>query len=198
VSCGICNSLLLPEARTLDVSLPHELWHEHYLQEMLEARAKWPLINLIEVALRNRMAHQLENRFGTDFFVSEPRQLMSAEINRLRGAQDDSPGVTKFEVIRRLPMGFWLQLLSKKYESTLWAPALWHSFPAWEGRSRKSIHEEATAVWQLRNRIAHHEPTSQNQSLPGIARLTQILLDLEPAFESMIESLHPVESLHEQ
>ena len=63
------------------------------------------------------MAQQLECRFGTDFFVSEPRQPLSGEIGRLRDAQADSPVLTKFEVIRRLPMGFWLQLLSKKYES---------------------------------------------------------------------------------
>jgi hypothetical protein len=198
VSCGICTSLMLPHAITYDHSLPHERWHDHYLIEMLEARAKWPLINLIEVALRSRMSHQLELRFGTDFFVREPRQLMSGEISRLRLAQADSPVVDKFEVIRRLPMGFWLQLLSKKYESILWAPALWHSFPAWEGRSRRSIHEETTAVWRLRNQIAHHEPTSHNKSLPKASELSRLLLGLEPEFEPMVRALHPVESGHEQ
>ncbi len=198
MSCGICTSLMLPHANTHDHSLPHERWHDHYLLEMLEARAKWPLINLIEVALRSRMSHQLDLRFGTDFFVSEPRQLMSGEIRRLRDAQADSPVVTKFEVIKRLPMGFWLQLLSKKYESILWAPALWHSFPAWEGRTRKSIHDEVTSVWRLRNQIAHHEPTSQNKSLPNTSELGRLLLELEPDFESMIHALRPVESGHEQ
>lgn len=198
MTCGICISLLLPEATTCDPSLPHEHWHDHYLREMFEARAKWPMINLIEVALRSRMAHQLEMRFGKDFFVSEPQQLLSGEVNRLRLAQADSPVVDKFEVIKRLPMGFWLQLLSKKYESILWAPALWRSFPAWEGRSRKSIHDEATSVWRLRNQIAHHEPTSQNSSLPNASELSRLLLRLEPDFEPMIHSLHPVESLHEQ
>jgi hypothetical protein len=198
MSCGICNSLLLPQATTYDPSLPHERWHDHYLEEILEARAKWPLINLIEVALRNRMSQQLEDRFGADFFVKEPTQLMSAERSRLRDAQDECLVLTKYEVIRKLPMGFWLLLLSKKYESTLWAPALWRSFPAWEGRTRKSVHEETTAVWKLRNRIAHHEPTRHNTSLPSIPILRQMLLELEPEFASMIHSLHPVESQHEQ
>ena len=194
MSCGICASLMLPQASTYDPSLSHERWHEHYLLEMLEARARWPLINLIEVALRSRMSWQLEQRFGTDFFVREPRQLMSGEIGRLRDAQADSPVLTKFEVIRRLPMGFWLQLLSKKYESILWAPALWRSFPAWEGRSRRAIHEEVTAVWKIRNQIAHHEPTTQNRSLPNALELSRLLLELEPDFEPMIHSLRPVES----
>lgn len=198
MSCGICKSLQLPHATTFDHSLSHERWHDHYLLEILEAQAKWPLINLLEVSLRNRMAQQLEYRFGTDFFVSEPRQLLSGEINRLRIAQADSPVFERFEIIRKLPMGFWLQLLSKKYESILWAPALWHSFPSWEGRSRKSIHEEVTAVWQLRNQIAHHEATSQNKSLPDFGKLTEMLLDLEPDFGPMLHALRPVESKHEQ
>jgi hypothetical protein len=143
------------------------------------------------------MSHQLEVRFGADFFVTEPRQLMSAEISRLRDAQKDSPVLTKFEVIPRLPMGFWLQLLSKKYESTLWAPALWRSFPTWEGKSRRSVHEETAAVWKLRNRIAHHESTRHNKSLPSVPKLRHMLLELEPDFEAMIHSLHSVESLHE-
>jgi hypothetical protein len=168
------------------------------LEEILEARAKWPLINLIEVALRNRMSQQLEERFGADFFVKEPTQLMSAERSRLRDAQDECLVLTKYEVIGKLPMGFWLLLLSKKYESTLWAPALWRSFPAWEGRTRKSVHEETTAVWKLRNRIAHHEPTRHTTSLPSIPILRHMLLELEPEFASMIHSLHPVESQHEQ
>lgn len=198
MSCGICDSLLLPNAVTSDSSLPHERWHDLYLEEILDARAKWPLINLIEVALRNRMSQQLENRFGGDFFLREPRQLMSAEISRLRDAQKNSSLLTKYEVIRKLPMGFWLQLLSKKYESILWAPALWRSFPTWDGKNRKSVHEEVTAVWRLRNQIAHHESTRRNISLPSALELQQLLLGLEPDFESMIDSLHPVESLHEQ
>lgn len=198
MSCGICSSLRLPHANSDNHSLPHEFWHESYLLEMLEARAKWPLINLIEVALRNRMAQQLEERFGTDFFVGEPPQLMSGEMNRLRIAQADSPVLSSFDVIRRLPMGFWLQLLSRKYESILWAPALWHAFPSWEGRSRRSIHEQIMTVWSLRNQIAHHEPTSQNRTLPDVRGLTQMLLDLESDFEPMIDALRPVESSHEQ
>ena len=106
MSCGICKSLQLPHATTFDHSLSHERWHDHYLLEILEAQAKWPLINLLEVSLRNRMAQQLEYRFGTDFFVSEPRQLLSGEINRLRIAQADSPVLERFEIIRKLPMGF--------------------------------------------------------------------------------------------
>jgi hypothetical protein len=198
MSCGICNSLRLPSAITSDSSLPHESWHDLYLEEILAASAKWPLINLIEVALRNRISHQLENRFGADFFLQEPRQLMAAERGRLRDAQRECSALTMQEVIRKLPMGFWLQLLSKKYESTLWAPALWRTFPAWDGTSRKLVHEEITAVWKLRNRIAHHESTRHDSTLPSALALGQLLLGLEPDFDSMINSLQPVEFPHEQ
>ncbi len=198
MSCGICDSLLLSEAMPIDPSLPHEVWHGLYLDEIRIALRNWSLIRLIEVALRNKISLQLESRFGDDFFLGQPKQLMSGEQYRLREAQRASKIPSRSVVVRNLPMGFWLQLLSKKYESTLWAPALHHSFPGWAGQPRNSVHEEFTAIWTLRNRIAHHEAIGHMASLPDTEKLVRTLLLLNPEFEPFIKALHLVESPHEQ
>ena len=174
MSCGICDSLLLPEALPYGASLDHPGWHELYLREIQLALSRWPLIRLIEVALRNKISLQLESRFGEDFFLGQPKELFSGEQFRLREAQRACRTLSRSEVVRNLPMGFWMLLLSKKYESTLWAPALRHCFSGWAGRPRRL------------------------GALPDDQKLTRTLLLLEPGFQPLVQALQPVESQHEQ
>ncbi len=198
MSCGICDSLLLPEALPFSASMDHPVWHELYLREIQLALARWPLIRLIEVALRNKISLEIESRFGEDFFLGQPKELFSGEQFRLREAQRACKTLSRSEVVRNLPMGFWMLLLSKKYESTLWAPALRHCFSGWAGRPRRLVHEEFTSIWVLRNHIAHHEPIAHLGALPDDQKLTRTLLLLEPGFQPFVQALQPVESQHEQ
>lgn len=75
--------------------------------------------------------------------------------------------ITTGQQIAQLTILFWKRLFSADYEATLWARSLKHLFPN-KALGRGQIAVELEALYQARNRIAHHEP------LYG-ARLSQTL-----------------------
>ena len=67
--------------------------------------------------------------------------------------------ITPSCVIALLTFGFWSGLLTKKYETTFWIPALKHAFPyAPSPVMRRTTFDALDKIRNLRNRIAHHEP----------------------------------------
>ena len=69
--------------------------------------------------------------------------------------------VTHGHVVAELNLGFWRYLVSKRYLTSLWIPALQYAFPGHAGNARTVQREVETHVSQLlylRNRSAHHEP----------------------------------------
>lgn len=61
------------------------------------------------------------------------------------------------QVVAQLTMYFWKRLFSADYEHTLWKPALKRVFPD-KSLSRAAVATQLEAIYQSRNRIAHHEP----------------------------------------
>lgn len=61
------------------------------------------------------------------------------------------------QLLVQLTMYFWKRLFSSSYEHTLWRPALKHVFPD-KSVSRALVAHHLEALYQTRNRIAHHEP----------------------------------------
>lgn len=51
--------------------------------------------------------------------------------------------------------GYWLTLLGRRYEATLWRQSLRHAFPQ---SRRLDLFEQVEAIQAIRNRIAHYEP----------------------------------------
>lgn len=57
-----------------------------------------------------------------------------------------------------LTFGFWRNLLSARYERTLWTPVLRHAFPNLAPQRRVDVAKPVERLNHLRNRIAHYEP----------------------------------------
>lgn len=67
--------------------------------------------------------------------------------------------ITPSCVIAQLTFGFWAALLTKKYETRFWIPAVKQAFPyAPSPVMRKTTFDALDQIRNLRNRIAHHEP----------------------------------------
>jgi hypothetical protein len=65
--------------------------------------------------------------------------------------------ITTGQLIAQLTLFFWKRLFSPDYADTLWKRSLRRLFPN-KALSRAEISEQLEALYQSRNRIAHHEP----------------------------------------
>src|SRR5271155_1313070 len=87
------------------------------------------------------------------FQPQEIRTIAEAKANITRWKKTISPG----RVVSELTFGFWVKLISAKYEKTLWVPHLYKSFPALRKPDRVTIFNRLDNIRNLRNRVAHHE-----------------------------------------
>lgn len=82
-----------------------------------------------------------------------PNIKHSKLAKRRQGAINVSVG----QVVSQLTIFFWKRLFSEQYEPTLWKRSLKKVFPN-KTYSRADIAEELEVLYQVRNRLAHHEP----------------------------------------
>lgn len=136
------------------------------------AEALYGVTQGIEIAVRNSIHRELSGAFGAywfeEFSFGETQDKMLTEAKGAI-ARDRRP-VTPGAVVAELNLGFWVALLTRAYEKTLWVPCLHRAFPhayvEKRGQTaviqvkidRCDIHERLDNIRYLRNRIAHHEP----------------------------------------
>ena len=134
-------------------------WHL-YMWNISTSAAFYPLLHFVEVTLRGALHRELAIRFGrADWWsvalLNEHGQRLvkeaQAKVSAPRSPQNSEDLVTK------LTFGFWVSLVSRTYDRTLWVPALYRAFPEYRGR-RDALHAELGEVLRLRNHVMHHEP----------------------------------------
>lgn len=80
------------------------------------------------------------------------------------------------QVVAGLSFGFWVGMLQKRYNPTVWSKQLrlsFDSFPA--GRGLKSLGQQASHIVTLRNRISHHEPLLKRNISDDYRRVMQMI-----------------------
>ena len=132
-------------------------------------QALYPILHLLEVVLRNRVADGLEELCGSDWLggrdlLHSPR--CADEIRRARatvGAR--KPGFGRDDLVAEMGLGFWCALHGPHYE----APAACGSAPfprlirlAYPSlpkslHSRRRLKSGLERLRRLRNRVFHHE-----------------------------------------
>lgn len=119
-------------------------------------------LQMLEVALRNRVHSVLSARIAPDWYrLREVVGQRSAEDVRvvegkLRYGRES---VTSSDTVAALSLGFWTSLFGRHQEE-LWQVHL-HGIAMREdgkGVTRKAFSRPLNDVRQLRNRVAHHEP----------------------------------------
>lgn len=121
----------------------------------------------VEVIVRNSIhavmtSWSIENGFGPNCFdnahemfdESALRDIAKSEARMRRRGLEPSPS----RMVTELNFGFWRYLLTKRYETTLWAVGLWKAFPNSPLRNTEQLFQRIGRLHQLRNRVAHHEP----------------------------------------
>lgn len=201
-SCTFCQIISIPKIAAMRRAAGITDPHAAFRLNQSRSATFWTYITLIEVGIRNKFASQIERRIDEDFFNS-PDQILDPHIAKrmtrakksqeLQGSPDSRDGL-----IASLTIGFLGLLLSKRYESTLWTPALRHAFAGLGRTSRAEVHEALQTAIVLRNRIAHHENILRYDPETTLATLDWLLELLEPGSSQFAKldqdiPLHPVE-----
>ncbi len=120
-------------------------------------------LQCFEISFRNAINHQLSDSYGADWiftqrppFAQNTRQSVKKAINELQRRKGKS--LTAGHIVAELKLAFWVSLLARRYDSTLWRQSLYRAFLVGGSKSRTVIHGRANALRRFRNRVAHHEP----------------------------------------
>ncbi|WP_439256558.1 hypothetical protein [Lonepinella sp. BR2271] len=129
-----------------------------------------PIIQLIEISMRNALDRELIQLYGPDWYLFIPQSDTSKKL--VRQATSTLPqNASRNDVISRLTLGFWVYMLDADYRNTsldcyIWSPDIQSNvFPyAYSPlnpklkMSVKAIFDNFQRVLDLRNRLFHHEP----------------------------------------
>lgn len=120
-------------------------------------------LQMLEVALRNRIHQVLSAKAGETWFDMPEHQLNSRQAEMLDKARQDladaKKQVTAGAMVAALTFGFWTAMLGREYEN-LWQTNLNKIARREDGKGlqRKNFAAPLASIRTLRNRIAHHEP----------------------------------------
>lgn len=135
-----------------------------YVSNMLLAEAMMPLLNVLEIALKNGIHLRLSTMYGridwweawngNPAFQWQIRQVVEAKAKLQRRAEAATPD----KIIAELTFGFWSSLFNVQFQTVLWKD-LRLVFPRCPKpqRQRHTISSALNQVRNLRNRVFHHE-----------------------------------------
>lgn len=136
-----------------------------YARNMLLAEAMVPMLNVLEIALRNalhtHLVHLYRREDWWEAWAGKPRfgrllKTIDDVKAKLRGRNER---VTPDKILAELTFGFWSSLFNAQYQDELWK-TLRLAFPRCpkEQRKRNTVSAALNQVRDLRNRVFHHEP----------------------------------------
>ena len=141
-----------------------------YESNMRLSEAFYTPLQCLEVCLRNKIHRSISPTYGDDWYQNQNLHLAETQLSKIRGALDElrrnkkpaSPGA----VVAELSFGFWVGLLGRHYDATLWRRAIAGAFRKHaRGIKRDVIHGRMNMLRRFRNRVAHHEPIFQKDLL---------------------------------
>lgn len=127
------------------------------------AEAFYRPLQSLEVCLRNHLSGELAGTYGTNWFSNSGPPLAQDAVDKIDKAIEDlkranrqpTPGA----VVAELNFGFWVIVMGRKYDNTLWRTTFSRVFCEGGRRlSRQRVHNRMNDIRNFRNRVMHHEP----------------------------------------
>lgn len=134
-----------------------------YERNMRLASAFYVPLQCLEVCLRNKLHMELTQKYSSDWYtngkVELSRDTAISISNAIHQIENSKSGMTAGAVIAELSFGFWVSILGRRYDATIWRSALTKAFKDnGKNMKRDPIHQRLNALRRFRNRVAHHEP----------------------------------------
>jgi hypothetical protein len=149
----------------------------------------WPILAVLEVALRTTLNSQLEKRNGSngvdthwtldrDNEIRRKNERASRDLNQaFENLSRKRKSASHGNIIDELPLGFWTVLVSKRYKE-LW-PDLAGGFRGLESRDSKELDQLLQFFKSFRNLIGHHHVI--------------VFMDLELAMTKLLRLAHLID-----
>jgi hypothetical protein len=175
-----------------------------------------PEIHLFEVAFRNhlygaskRVLSAAVGPSGTwldatpDLLEPSSRKEVDEAKRRLN---TEGRLVNEGRLIAKLGLGFWVRLCSRPYEvdgkqiAGLWPPVLQQGGfrGLTQNRTRATIHAEAEAVRDHRNRISHHEPIWDRDVMGLHRRIEEVLGWISRGLPALLSATSHVDRVYNE
>lgn len=160
-----------------------------YASNVRLAEAMVPMLNVLEIALRNGIHARLSKRYdradwwgawvGDPGFNWQNKEIANAKAKLIRRHELQTPD----KVLAELTFGFWSSLFNVQFQSVLWKDLrLVFAHCPKPQRQRHTISAALNQIRDLRNRVFHHEP---------LLWLTPCLLDQHATGATVINWLDP-------
>lgn len=153
-----------------------------------------------EVALRNAIHGALSSKHGPNWFdrgsftCTLPKRLseeLASVLNNEKAAYGQN--MTVNHVVSGLSFGFWLSLLTKRYEGVLWPAYFLSSFPGKPANvDRQTLYQMADRFRVHRNRIAHHKPVFDRSPNAEYANMLKLISWVCPETRWLVASISNV------
>ena len=162
-----------------------------YAWNLEASAALWGGFAILEVCLRNAINARLSSLAGRgDWWNAASLHLHRDQRQRVneavsRATLEQGTAVTDGHVVAQLTLGFWVSLLTNRYHSSLWVPAVSHAFPHWALR-RGDLHHRLETLRKVRNRLAHHEKVFNRNLLRDHQDVLDVLAAIEPAVRDWV------------
>ena len=146
-------------------------------------------IAAVEITLRNALYDAASSPHGRNWLTISPH-LRQPETQKISAARFElrrrNTTITPDAIVAELSMGFWVALLTNRYDQTLWRTAFNRAF----GRpvQRGPLHDALDRVRTLRNRVAHHEHLLDRNLVEDAARIDRVLQMLSPTVAAWVAS----------
>lgn len=154
-------------------------------------------LEYLEIPLRNAMDREMGGEFGACWFDNTgflpPLALQT--IARVKSElQQDGKTSSPPNVVANLSFGFWVSLLQRRMDASLWRSCLHRAFR--HGRpSRSEAHKRLNYLRHFRNRIAHHEPVFRRDLRADYQSILTTTAWISPAMRDFIAHHSRVEAL---
>lgn len=145
----------------------------------------YPLLQGLEIALRNSIHTQLTCDYRENWYSSEIKDTYSKGeidkvIKKLRRHQQNK-NITPSDIIANLSLGFWVSLFSSDYEA-LWRKSLYKIFESDSAFGKRNpVSKKLQKLRNLRNRVAHHEPIFSLDLQDHLKSILELTKTISPA-----------------
>lgn len=142
-------------------------------------------LHCLEVALRNAEHRELTTQFRRPDWWNAPelehnvRPLVDAVEEKAQPAPRGTRTRTTDDTVAELTFGFWVTLVSRRYDGSLWRQSLHRAFPHFAGE-RQDPHRDLNTMRLFRNRIMHYEPIHHRHLAADHATVLRLLGYLSP------------------
>jgi hypothetical protein len=176
----------------------------HYAWNVALAESLYPILQCMEIALRNSVHKAATAAYGDSFWFDNPRLMDRKSLDGVATAKRDlltrGKQITAAGIIAEQNFGFWTACFNRRQEQRLWPKIHRQAFPNIPRhlRQRSTIADRLNEVRKLRNRVFHHEPIWYlNDLRDKHGRILELTGWINPAMVEFAEAIDRFPSLYD-